>query len=150
MCINPTSPHMNEQNASSKHSEYRFYWIDVGPGVGNNGEERLMLSHINTTIDALGWTQLNYNTPMRILCALDRNGNLVGWLVLQFFPHTEPLYVNADHRGTGLAAELADKMFNFLVATDTRGFMFVADSPAAEKLAQHYGLKRVDKPVYVL
>src|SRR5688572_5760510 len=95
-----------------------------------------------------GWTSLN-NRTCRVLCAYSGT-RLIGFHVLQLFPHAEPLWVARDQRGTGLAETLVDKMMEFLAEVQVRGFMVVADTPATVKLCERHGMKRVDSPVYIL
>lgn len=103
---------------------------------------------IDSVIRACGWAPLN-DSVAKILCAIE-SGRVVGFHVLQMFPHVEPLWVAPEHRGTGLAEELADRMLNFMTDIGARGFMVIADTPYAEKLCRDRGMKRVTSPVYIL
>lgn len=96
-----------------------------------------------------GWSSLNDKTA-RALVALDSSNTLIGFHVLQLFPHAEPLWVRKDMRGSGLAEELADRMMEFLAQVGARGFMVVADSPAAIQLCEKHGMRKVNSPVYLL
>ena len=109
------------------------------------GEE---LRLIEPVLKARGWASMNGKT-CRALCAFE-NGALVGFHVLQLFPHAEPIWVDKAHRGSGIAEDLADKMMEFLAEMNTRGFMVVADSPAAVQLCEKHGMRKVSSPVYVM
>lgn len=102
---------------------------------------------LNDFLRHKGWTELNENT-CRALCAFD-GPNIVGFSVVQLFPHAEPLYVMPEYRGTGLADTLAEKMTDYLRDVRTRAFIAIADSPFAEKLCQKRGMKKIESPVYM-
>lgn len=114
-----------------------YKWID--------GDELLALEPI---MEKRGWTSLN-NRTARAFCAYDGD-KLVGFHVLQMFPHCEPLYVDPAYRGSGIADHLAEGMLTFMREVSARGFMVIADSPAAEALCRHYGMRKVDSPVYLM
>lgn len=95
-----------------------------------------------------GWASLNKLTS-RALCAFAPNGQLLGFLVVQLFPHTEPLYVDPDYRGIGIAEELSDRMVKYMLEIKARGWMVVADSPHAVKLCEERGMRKLESPVYV-
>lgn len=95
-----------------------------------------------------GWSALNYPTSCA-WCAFDGE-ELVGFIVLQLYPHPEPLWVKDDHRGTGVAEGLADHMLAFMREIKIRGFMVVADSEFAEKLCEERGMERVQSPVFIM
>lgn len=102
---------------------------------------------LNPVMKARGWASLN-ETTSRALCAF-RDERIVGFIVLQLFPHAEPLFVDPEFRGTGLAEELADRMYAFLRDMRARAYMVVAESPFAERLCEQRGMKRVEHPVYI-
>ena len=108
------------------------------------GEELEVLQPI---VEKRGWTPLHPAAVARV--AFDSEGLVCGFHVLQLRPHPEPLWVREDMRGTGLAGDLAGDMHHFLEETLTAGFMCIADSPEAEKLCKSFGMKKVEKPVYV-
>lgn len=104
---------------------------------------------IDPILASRGLPSLNPETT-RILAAYDGD-KLVGFLVLQLFPHMEPLYVDPSYRGNGaeIANKLIDDMFAFAEICQIRGFMCVADSPHAEKLCRERGLIKLADPVYI-
>lgn len=127
-----------ETKEAAAATDINFRWLD--------GDDLKTLAPI---IEERGWMPLNLNTS-RALCAFDnRTGHLVGFVALQLVPHTEPLWVSKMYRGTGLAENLADRIVEFLRATNARGFMVVADDPASVRLCEAVGMKRVESPVYV-
>lgn len=106
------------------------------------------LDALEPILKARGQMSLNPETS-RAIAAYDSENKLIAFNVLQLVPHPEPLYVDPSWRGSGLAEELAEQMYNFLQVTDTRGFMLVADSPAAVRLAEAHGMRRIESPVYI-
>ncbi len=110
-----------------------------------NGQE--CCEWLNEVMARKGWAELNPQTARALVAYKDER--IVGFIVIQLFPHAEPLYVDPEFRGTGLADELADRMYEFLKEVRTRGYMVVAESPFAEKLCEARGMKRVNYPVYL-
>lgn len=94
----------------------------------------------------MGWSQLPQSSIA--IVAMDDKG-VAGFHVLQLRPHAEPLYVRQDKVGTGLGAQLAGLMSDFLRETETEGFMAIADTPEAEKLCESFGMRRITSPVYM-
>lgn len=95
-----------------------------------------------------GWMALNKQTS-RALAAFDDTGKLIGFSVLQLVPHTEPLYVDKEWRGSHLAEELSDQMVAFLGSIDARGFVFMSGNPFTEKIAARYNMKKIDTSLLV-
>jgi hypothetical protein len=125
-----------------------FEWID-GPDAKDaprpaTHEE---WDAIDEVCAARGWMSLN-RTLTRILVA-KRDDRIVGFIVLQLVPHTEPLYVDPAERGTDLAATLADQMVEFLLSVKARGWLVIADSPHARQLCEDRGMQKVKSPVYI-
>jgi len=116
-----------------------FRWVE-----GNQPE----MEAVQAIIEEKGWTPLNFPTS-RAYCAFDGD-SLIGFIVLQLFPHTEPLFVADEYRGTGVTEELVDGMASFMEDVRARGFICIADSPFAEKLCQSWGMKRIESPVYLM
>ena len=106
------------------------------------------LKALEPILESRGWTSLN-NKTCRALCAYDGE-HLAGFLVLQLFPHCEPLWVSKDYRGTGVAEDLADKMMEFMSKIQARGFMVIADNPAAAALCERHGMRKVESAVYIM
>jgi GNAT superfamily N-acetyltransferase len=105
------------------------------------------LRRIEDILAARGWMPLAPDSS-RILVAED-GVVMCGFIILQMVPHTEPLYVAPTHRGTDIAATLADKMVEFLAEIHVRGWMVVADNPIAAKLCEERGMVKIEAPVYV-
>lgn len=120
--------------------DVRYRWID-GPTATD--EE---WSKIDEILATRGWTSLNRKLT-RIRIAEDATG-ILGFLVLQHFPHLEPLFVRPSARGTGVAEKLTDDMIEFLRGVESRGFEVTCDSAHAVKLAEAVGLRKVESPVY--
>jgi hypothetical protein len=128
--------------------DVRFEWID-GPDAAD--APRPATREEWDTIDEIcatrGWMSLN-RTLTRVLVA-KRDDRIVGFHVMQLVPHAEPLYVNSDERGTELAAQLADKMVEFLTSIKARGWMVLAGNPHTEKLCRDRGMKKIASAVFV-
>ena len=120
-------------------------WVD-GPALT---EEQWAVENarVEPILAARNWMALNKNTT-RLLLA-ERDGTLVGFLIFQLVGHCEPLWVDKSERATGLAETLADTMLDFLHDANARGWMLVANSPAAAKLAEERGMRKLEDPVYV-
>lgn len=122
-------------------SEVSYRWVN-GPDASEEDWDR-----IEGILAARGWNSLNRPTS-RILIA-EEDGELVGFFVLQFFPHTEPLWVRPSRRGGEVAEALADQMLAFMTEVQARGWMLIADSPTVAKMAEERGMVKVESPVYV-
>jgi hypothetical protein len=122
-------------------SEVSYRWID-GPDCTQQEWDA-----IDQKLAARGWMSLNRHLS-RIRVA-ERDGKIIGLYVLQHIPHVEPLLVDRDERGTGVAERLADDMQNFLVEVRARGFMAVCEHPIAAKMCEARGMVKVTYPVYV-
>ena len=59
------------------------------------------------------------------------------------------MFVDPEFRATGLAEDLADRMYEYLRDMRARAYMVVAESPFAERLCEARGMKRVQYPVFV-
>lgn len=116
-------------------------WLD---GVNATDEE---WSKIDEILATRGWPSLNRPTS-RIRLA-EEDGKILSFLVVQLFPQVGPAWAAPSVRGTGIAAELADDMVQYLMDAQCRGWMVVADNPHAEKLARDRGMTRLESPVYV-
>jgi len=128
-------------------AECTYRWLD-GPDMDTPYRAtEAEWSKIDEILAARGWMSLNRQTT-RIRIAEGPGGQIAGFLVLQLVPHTEPLWVAPSQRGTGVAERLADDMVKFLDESAVRGFMLVADSDHAAKLAEDRGMKMLDRPVY--
>ena len=130
------------EQRGDKMSEVTYRWIE-GPNATQAEWDR-----IEEILAARGWTSLNRSTS-RILCAEDASGGLLGFIILQFYFHTEPLWVRPSQRGTGLAEELADRMVAFMLENQARGWLVIAYDPAAVKLCESRGMTKVESPVYM-
>jgi Acetyltransferase (GNAT) domain len=124
----------------------RFEWLDGPDSQGPRPATREEWDAIDEVCAARGWMSLNRSLT-RVLVA-KRSDVIVGFHVMQLVPHAEPLYVNAAERGTELAAQLADRMLEFLVSVNARGWFVVADSPFAKTMCEERGMTKVKAPVY--
>ncbi|MGH7184504.1 MAG: GNAT family N-acetyltransferase [Nitrospiraceae bacterium] len=118
----------------AKTIEHR--WLD--------GDE---LDQIQLILQNRGWTPLNKPTS-RALAAFDGD-KLVGFIVLQLVPHTEPLWIDPDYRGSYIAEGLAQGMRQFMRSIEARCFMVMADNPHAVRLCEESGMQLVKSPVYI-
>jgi hypothetical protein len=103
---------------------------------------------IESILVARGWMSLNRQVS-RILIAEDESGKM-GFHVFQMIPYCGPLFVPPSMRGSGVAEELADRMFQFLGEMQARGWIATAESPHAAALCEKYGMDKVTTPVYVM
>ena len=119
--------------------EIIFSWVDWA----SSKEDWEM---VDTVIASRGWMHLNPHFS-RVLIA-KQGKKLAGFVVLQMVPHTEPLFVAPDFRGTGLAATLSDKMIAFMRESKARGWMAIASNSLIAAECERQGMKRVMLPVY--
>lgn len=105
------------------------------------------LDQLETVLESHGWTSLNKPTS-RALGAFHHE-ELIGFMVLQMVPHTEPLYIKPQYRGQLIAECLAAQMSGFMESIHARSYMVMADTPEAVKLCEANGMRRVTAPVYM-
>jgi hypothetical protein len=103
---------------------------------------------IESILVARNWNSLNRDAS-RILVAEDVSGQLLGFFVAQYVIHTEPMWVLPSQRASGIADDLADKMLEFMISNNARGWVLVANSPIVAKMAEARGMVREESPVYV-
>lgn len=131
-------------NAVGNTKDLIYEWITAGTDA--------YMKQVDEIIAAKGWAALN-DLASRVHIAVDptRGNKLAAFHVLQLFPHCEPLWVDPDYLGAGLADIMADKMLHFMMdEIQARGFMVIADSPHAVKLCEERGMRRITSPVYVI
>ncbi len=109
------------------------------------GDDLLVLDPI---LIAKEWASLN-KVLSRALVAYDENNHIIGFEVFECLPHVGPLWVDPEWRGSGITEEMTEQMMQFLRANSVRGFMLVAESVFASKLAEKYNMRKLDDPVYV-
>jgi hypothetical protein len=127
-------------------SEVRYRWID-GPKISET-EWLKEMERIDAIMAARGWMTLGQATSV-IRVAEDAQGKLLGFLVLQLIPHTEPIWTAPAARGTSVAEHLISDMIRFMGEAQIRGFMVVADNPLVVSHCRAYGMKEVESPVFV-
>ena len=105
---------------------------------------------LNPIIEAQGWTPLNDRT-CRALVAFDdgQPEAVLGFLVLQLFPLLGPEYTDPAARDAGVMFKLHAEMQQFLVKTQARGVMVIAESDVAKRLCERADMFRVKAPVYI-
>lgn len=106
---------------------------------------------VNPECQRQGWAQFNVNdaTPTcRVLGAFD-DTELVGFEGMSLFPLIGHHWVTQQRRDGVISKEMAQRMHDFMVSVGARGALLIADSPASERLAERYGFKRVESPVYM-
>ena len=106
------------------------------------------LEALKPTIQAHGWLPLNPMTACAFVAF--QAGKIIGFVCQNPIPHVEPLFVDPQYRGTGLAGELVEKMVDFLYEVEAPAAYIVANSAFSAKLAEAYGMEKVDQPVYRL
>lgn len=120
--------------------EVTFRWID------GHSATQVEWDAIDLKLAARGWMSLSRElTRIRVA---ERNGKIVGMFVLQHVPHIEPLLVDREERGNGVAEQLVDDMQEFLDKSQARGFLAVCEHPLAAKLCESRGMVKVPFPVY--
>jgi GNAT superfamily N-acetyltransferase len=124
-----------------------YEWVDGPDSGGPHPATREEWEAIDARLVESGWMSLN-RTLTRVLLA-KRDREIVGFHVMQLLPHAEPLYVAPTERGTKLASELADRMVEFLKASNARGWMVLAGNAHTEKLCRERGMKKIASSVYM-
>jgi GNAT superfamily N-acetyltransferase len=122
---------------------YTSRWID-GWACPDDEWQR-----IDALLEIRGWASLNRRTS-RIRIIEDAQGAIVGFNVIQMIPFVGPMFLRPSARGTGLAAQLADDMREFLVESRARCWLGVAASPHAAQIMEARGMRLLDKPVYIM
>lgn len=120
-----------------------FRWIDFEHGSDEDW------ARIEELLAVRGWQSLNRRTS-RVLLAESAQGGLVAFLVFQLVGYCGPLFTIPSRRGTGIAGELADRMFQFLGECGARGWIATAESPHAAQLMERYGMVKMTEPVYAM
>jgi len=118
-----------------------YRWLD-GPLSSDHDWARL-----DNLLEKRGWAPLNREFS-RVRIA-EREGEIVGFSVLQMLPFAGPMFVERKHRGTGLADKLAEDTINYLVECNARGWFVIADSPHVPRLCEKFGMQKVESPVYI-
>jgi len=103
---------------------------------------------LEPTLESNGWASLNQNMT-QVRAAFDGD-KLIAFLVLQQYPVLGPLWVAPEYRGNGLPGRLALEMKNFINEIKIRGFIVISESVFTEAMCEHFGMKRVESPVYML
>jgi hypothetical protein len=127
-------------------SKVTYRWLD-GPTL-TDAEWAKEMERIDPVLATRGWASLNKNMT-RILIAEDESGKMA-FHVFQMVGFCGPLFLPPSMRGTGVAEELADKMFQFLGEMRARGWIAIANSPHAAVLCEKYGMDKLTTPVYVM
>jgi hypothetical protein len=125
-----------------------FEWVD-GPDAVNAPKPatKAEWETIERVCTERNWMSLNRVLTRVLLAKVD--GEIVGFHVMQLVPHVEPLWVEEEQRGTGLAQQLSDAMVAFLQSVGARGWVVIADSPHAVKMCKDHGMAKVKSPVYM-
>lgn len=115
-------------------------WLDGGEAV----------DLLNPIIEAQGWTPLNDRT-CRALVAFDdgQPEAVLGFLVLQLFPLLGPEYIEPMARDAGVMFKLHSEMQQFLVKTQARGVMVIAESEVSKRLCERAHMVPIESPVYI-
>lgn len=104
------------------------------------------LSILEPILDSMNAMALNRQTTRAI--GAFQGERLIGFFCLQFIPHLEPLYVDPEFRNAEISKTMVSEMVRFLRESDARGVMIVAEYPGIEKLAQSFGMSRIEYPFY--
>ncbi len=102
---------------------------------------------LNPIIEAQGWAPLNSQT-CRALIALDDDGYLLRFFVVQLYPLLGPEWAPEQARGDMEAMRaIHEEMRRYM--QDARGFMVIAEAEVTDKLCQREGLRKIPYPVYL-
>lgn len=77
------------------------------------------------------------------------DGKIVGFCFAQLIPHWEPLWVEREWRGMGIAEELAKRALEKITKTGAQKFCCITTSAFAEKLAREAGMREVEGKLFV-
>lgn len=113
----------------------QYRWID--------GDELAVLDPI---IESRNWTPLNRKCSRALIA--EEDGQLKGFLVVQLYAHTEPLFVSPGERGQGIAEELSVRVVDYLRKSEVTNWMAMCSSPHAVKICERNGMERVSIPVF--
>jgi hypothetical protein len=109
---------------------------------------------VNPVLKLRGWSELNVNDSQptcRVLGAFLEDGSLIESFTMQMYPVLGPLVRHdnemrdAGETSRGLVAVMDD----FLKEVDARDFLVVANEKITERLAQRFGMKKLEVPLYV-
>ncbi len=106
---------------------------------------------VNPECSRQGWVLFNVNEERptcRVMGAFE-DTELVGFEGMSLFPLIGHHWVTQGKRNGVISREMAERMHDFMVEVKARGALLIADSPASEKLAERYGFRRVESPVYI-
>lgn len=76
-------------------------------------------------------------------------GKIVSFAVLQLIPHVEPLWVQDDWRGSGLAEATAYQLIANLERRQISAYLAIAPNPFMERLCKKMGMKEIPGKVFV-
>lgn len=105
------------------------------------------LDILDPFIKARNWQPLN-KALTRVRVAFDEQNRVVGFYCVKLLPHPEPIFVDPEWRGTGLAEDLAQDVHKALADTPAGGVWFTAENPVSAQMAERHGLVQVKYPVY--
>ena len=105
-----------------------------------------VLEIVNPLLAHRGWAQLNVDIA-RVYGAFE-DEQCVEIMALQLYPVLGPL-LRLDGADAGETTRiLASHMETYLIESDVRGVLAVADSPLTERLCKRMGMTKVLSPVY--
>jgi len=124
-------------------ADIRYRWVN-GWEASDDEWQR-----IEALLEVRGWMSLNRKTTI-LRIAEDAHGAIVGFLPLQLLPYVGPLWVVPSQRGSGVAGDLAESMFQFLGERQARGWIATAENPSAVELMEKFGMEKLKAPTYVM
>lgn len=116
-------------------TEIEYRWLD--------GDQIAQIEPVLLSMNAMSVNR----EQSRVIAAYDKE-RLIGFFVMQLIPHMEPLYVDPDYQERRIAINLVARMVDFMKECNARGAMLVAESPGVEKLAEYFGMERIQYPMY--
>lgn len=78
-----------------------------------------------------------------------KDGKIIGYGVSQFMFHAEPIFVDKEHRGTGIAEELANRVIKRILECNGKAFVAIATNEFSEKLCRSQGMSEVPGKLFV-
>lgn len=126
-----------------EQGEVTYRWLDaIIDGVEHPDWDR-----VEDILRRNGWMSLNRHTS-RVLLA-ERNGSILSLFIFQLIPFLGPVWSDKSVRGTGLADEMTQKMYQFLLESNARGWIALAESEHGRKMCEDFGMQRIEYTAYI-
>jgi ribosomal protein S18 acetylase RimI-like enzyme len=104
------------------------------------------VKYLCARLPEIGYT-IPYPEATHIVVA-ELEGKLIGFIALQLMFHTEPLHVDLDYRGLGIAERLATEAVKLLNDIAVKAWVCVATDRTVERLCESMGMHPVEGKIY--